>query len=117
MAAKRSSTAIMAPSPCVDPERFSVAMLPEILPVRVLRPQPIGLNVSVKDCAVTLRGVVRGENAHRAVVVTCENVPGVRRVDDRLCVQSTRPDPEDDYGGGDFVSLQMEPSTLDDEPL
>lgn len=79
--------------------------------------QPIGLNVSVKDCAVTLRGVVRGENAHRAVVVTCENVPGVRRVDDRLCVQSTRPDPEDDYGGGDFVSLQMEPSTLDDEPL
>ncbi|MBW7973836.1 CBS domain-containing protein [Bradyrhizobium sp. BR 10289] len=79
--------------------------------------QPIGLNVSVKDGAVTLRGVVKGENAHRAVVVTCENVPGVRRVDDRLCVHSTHPDPEDDYGGGDFVSLQTEPSTLDDEPL
>ena len=79
--------------------------------------QPIGLNVSVKDGAVTVRGVITGENAHRAVVVTCENVPGVRRVDDRLCVQSTHPDPEDDYGGGDFVSLQTEPSTLDDEPL
>ena len=79
--------------------------------------QPIGLNVSVKDGAVTLRGVIRGENAHRAVVVTCENVTGVRRVDDRLGVQSIRPDPEEDYGGGDFVSLQTEPSTLDDEPL
>lgn len=79
--------------------------------------QPIGLNVSVRDGAVTLRGVIRGESAHQAVVVTCENVPGVQRVDDRLCVQSTQPDPEDDYGGGDFASLQAEPSTLDDEPL
>lgn len=79
--------------------------------------QPVGLNVSVKDGAVTLRGVIQGENAHRAVVVACENVQGVRQVDDRLCLQSTQPDPEDDYGGGDFVSLQAEPSTLDDEPL
>ncbi len=79
--------------------------------------QPIGLNVRAKDGVVSLRGVIRGENAHRAVIVTCENVPGVRRVDDRLCLQSTCPDPEDDYGGGDFVSPQMEPSTLDDEPL
>lgn len=78
---------------------------------------PIGLNVSVRDGAVTLRGVVKGENAHRAVIVTCENVPGVRDVDDRLCLQSAHPDPEDDYGGGDFVSLQSGPSTLDDEPL
>lgn len=79
--------------------------------------QPVGLNVSVKDGRVTLRGVIRGENAHRAVCVACENVPGVRGVDDRLCLQPAHPDPEDDYGGGDFVSLQMEPSTLDDEPL
>ena len=79
--------------------------------------QPVGLNLSVKDGTVTLRGVIRGENAHRAVVVACENVPGVREVDDRLYLQSTQPDPEDDYGGGDFVSLQTEPSTLDDEPL
>lgn len=79
--------------------------------------QPVCLNVSVKNGTVTVRGVIRGENAHRAVIVACENVPGVRRVDDRLSVQPDRPDPEDDYGGGDFVSLQMEPSTLDDEPL
>jgi CBS domain-containing protein len=79
--------------------------------------QPIGLNVSVKNGAVTLRGVVKGENAHRAVIVACENVPGVRDVADRLCLRSAHPDPEDDYGGGDFVSLQAEPSTLDDEPL
>jgi hypothetical protein len=79
--------------------------------------QPIGLNLSVKDGAVTLRGVVTGENAHQAAIVACGNVPGVRAVDDRLCLQSAHPDPEDDYGGGDFVSLQAEPSTLDDEPL
>jgi len=79
--------------------------------------QPIGLNLSVKAGTVTLRGVIRGENARRAVVAACENVPGVRGVDDRLYVQSLQPDPEDDYGGGDFVSLQVEPSTLDDEPL
>ncbi|KRQ03172.1 CBS domain-containing protein [Bradyrhizobium manausense] len=79
--------------------------------------QPVCLNVSVKDGTVTLRGVVRGENAHRAAIVACENVAGVRAVEDRLYLQSDRPDPEDDYGGGDFVSLQAEPSTLDDEPL
>lgn len=79
--------------------------------------QPVCLNVSVKDGTVTLRGVIKGDNAHRAVIVTCENIPGVRGVDDRLYLQSDQPDPEDDYGGGDFVSLQMEPSTLDDEPL
>nr|WP_249145735.1 CBS domain-containing protein [Bradyrhizobium diazoefficiens] len=78
---------------------------------------PVGLNVSVKDGAVVLRGAVKGENAHRAAIVACENVPGVRGVTDRLYLQSTHPDPEDDYGGGDFVSLQMEPSMLDDEPL
>lgn len=79
--------------------------------------QPVGLNVSVRNGTVTLRGVVRDGNAHRAVIVACENVPNVRSVEDRLCVQPAHPDPEDDYGGGDFVSLQVEPSTLDDEPL
>lgn len=79
--------------------------------------QPIGLNLSVKDGVVSLRGVVKSENAHQAAIVACENVPGVREVDDRLCLQSAHPDPEDDYGGGDFVSLQTETSTLDDEPL
>ncbi|MDN5001323.1 CBS domain-containing protein [Bradyrhizobium sp. GCM10027634] len=79
--------------------------------------QPVGLNVSVRNGVVTLRGVVKGENARQAAIVACENASGVRLVDDRLCLQSTWPDPEDEYGGGDFVSLQAEPSTLDDEPL
>lgn len=79
--------------------------------------QPVGLNVSVRDGFVTLRGVVKGDNARRAAVVACENASGVRGVDDRLCLESISPDPEDDYGGGDFVSLQAEPSTIDDEPL
>ncbi|KQT26693.1 MAG: CBS domain-containing protein [Bradyrhizobium sp.] len=79
--------------------------------------QPVGLNVSVRDGKVTLRGVVKGDNPRRAAIVACENVSGVRGVDDRLCLQSDSPAPEDDYGGGDFVSLQAEPSTVDDEPL
>ncbi|MGX4806655.1 CBS domain-containing protein [Bradyrhizobium guangdongense] len=79
--------------------------------------QPVGLNVSVRNGVVTLRGVVNGDNARQAAIVACENASGVREVDDRLCLQSTRPDPEDEYGGGDFVSVQAEPSTLDDEPL
>jgi BON domain len=79
--------------------------------------QPVGLNVSVSNGVVTLRGVVNSENSRQAAVVACETVPGVREVEDRLCLQSLRPDPEDDYGGGDIASLQAEPSTIDDEPL
>lgn len=79
--------------------------------------QPIGLNVSVRGGVVTLRGVVKSETSRRAALVACETVPGVREVEDRLCLQPVRPDPEDDYGGGDIVSLQAEPSTIDDEPL
>jgi CBS domain-containing protein len=79
--------------------------------------QPVGLNVSVNSGIVTLRGVVKSESARQAAIVACATVPGAREVEDRLCLQSVRPDPEDDYGGGDFVSLQAEPSTFDDEPL
>jgi CBS domain-containing protein len=79
--------------------------------------QPAGLNVSVKDGVVTLRGTAPSESARQAAVVASENVGGVRAVDNRLCLRRTQPEPEDDYGGGDFVSLQAEPSTQDDEPL
>jgi CBS domain-containing protein len=79
--------------------------------------QPSGLNVSVKDGVVTLRGTAASESARQAAVVACENVGGVRAVDNLLCLRRTQPEPEDDYGGGDFVSLQAEPSTMDDEPL
>lgn len=78
---------------------------------------PRGLNVSVTDGVVTLRGVVRSENVRKAAVVAAENIAGVRKVEDLLCKQEPYPAPEDDYGGGDIVSLQEEPPTTDDEPL
>ncbi len=76
--------------------------------------RPRRLDVTVRDGVVTLRGVVESKSARKAAIVAAENVPGVRRVRDHL---SLYPPPEEDFGGGDFVSLQEEPSTTDDEPL
>lgn len=78
--------------------------------------RPAALNVSVHDGIVSLRGSIRSDNAHKAAIVAAENVAGVRRVEDQL-VKNSHPPPEEDYGGGDFVSLQEEPSTEDDQPL
>jgi CBS domain-containing protein len=79
--------------------------------------QPRRLRVTVRDGVVSLRGVVRKETARKATVVMAENVPGVRQVLDHLRVSAPHPPGEEDYGGGDFVSLQRQPSTADDEPL
>lgn len=78
--------------------------------------RPRALNVSVNDGVVVLKGTVKGESVRKAAIVAAENIPGVRRVDDQLSNVS-HPAPEDEYGGGDFVSLQEEPSTADDTPL
>lgn len=78
--------------------------------------RPAALNVSVRDGVVSLRGNIRNDNARKATTVAVENVAGVKRVDDQL-VKITYPPPEEDYGGGDFVSLEEEPSTEDDQPL
>lgn len=78
--------------------------------------RPCALNVSVHDGIVTLRGVVRSDNSRKAAIIASENVPGVKRVDDQL-VKTTHPPPEEDYGGGDIVSLEEDPSTADDQPL
>lgn len=78
--------------------------------------RPCALNVTVHDGVVSLRGHVRSSNAHKATIAAVENVSGVKRVDDRL-TRIARPPPEEDYGGGDFVSVESEPSTDDDEPL
>ncbi len=76
---------------------------------------PCALNVSVKDGVVTLRGVVASKHARQAAIVAAENVGGVTNVEDDM--YDRLPAPEEDYGGGDIVSLQEEPSTTDDEPL
>lgn len=78
--------------------------------------RPCALNVSVHDGVVTVRGTIKSDSARKAVLVAVENVPGVKRVEDQLS-KISYPPPEEDYGGGDFVSLQAEPSTADDEPL
>jgi CBS domain-containing protein len=78
--------------------------------------RPCALNASVHEGVVVLRGTVKGDNARKAAIVAAENIRGVKRVEDRLS-KVIYPPPEEDYGGGDFVSLQEESSTVDDEPL
>jgi CBS domain-containing protein len=79
--------------------------------------RPCKLKVAVRDGIVSLSGVVTNDNARRAAIVAAENVPGVKKVLDELCDARAYPPPEEDLGGGDFVSLQEQPSTMDDEPL
>ena len=79
--------------------------------------RPCKLKVSVRDGIVSLSGVVENKNARKAAIVAAENVPGVKQVIDHLCDARPPPPPEEDLGGGDFVSLQEQPSTTDDEPL
>jgi len=79
--------------------------------------RPCRLNVTVHDGIVNLNGVVKRESARKASIVAAENVAGVREVRDHLCSAPAYPPPEEELGGGDFVSLQEEPSTVDDEPL
>ena len=79
--------------------------------------RPRKLKVSVRDGVVSLRGVVESENARQAAIVAAENVPGVKKVLDNFGAAGAYPPPEEDLGGGDFVSLQEQPSTTDDEPL
>jgi CBS domain-containing protein len=96
-----------------DDEQIRNAVLAEIActPWR-----PSALNVSVRDGTVTLKGTVRSNKARQAAIIAAENVPGVKTVADHLC-EVAHPPSEEDYGGGDFVSLQEEPSTEDDQPL
>jgi CBS domain-containing protein len=75
---------------------------------------PSGFNVVARDGTVHLSGIITDERCRQAAIVAAENVPGVRHVHDELC---SYPSPEEELGGGDFVSLQHEPSTTDDAPL
>jgi len=75
---------------------------------------PSQFNVIVRDGIVHLSGLITDERCRQAAIVAAENVSGVRQVHDEIC---SYPPPEEDLGGGDFVSLQQEPSTIDDAPL
>ena len=79
--------------------------------------RPCRLNVTVHEGIVSLNGVIKKESARKAAIVAAENVAGVRKVQDYLCRAPVYPLAEEDFGGGDFVSLQEQPSTTDDEPL
>jgi CBS domain-containing protein len=76
--------------------------------------RPCAMNVDVRDGIVRLRGNVKSDKVRHAAIIAAENVPGVRRVEDDLTIY---PAPEEEYGGGDFVSLPEETSTADDQPL
>jgi len=76
--------------------------------------KPCRFAVTVRDGIVHLNGGVRDEKSRQATIIAAENTPGVRKVHDHLW---SYPLPEDDLGGGDFVSLQEQPSTEDDQPL
>lgn len=78
--------------------------------------RPSALGVDVKNGIVTLQGEVESAEARTATRVAAENIPGVAQVIDQLVV-SKFPPAEEDFGGGDFVSMEERPSTADDEPL
>jgi CBS domain-containing protein len=77
---------------------------------------PSGLNVSVSDGTVMLKGFSMSENARQAAAVAAEDVPGVKRVDNRLSSLADDLKAEGDLGG-DFASPEDQPSTTDDMPL
>jgi CBS domain-containing protein len=103
-----------APQPSADDDHIRDAVM-AAMGHSVWR--PCRLNVVVRDGVVSLSGVVKNEKARQAAIVAAENVPGVRKVHDYICDARAYPPPEEDLGGGDFVSLQEQPSTTDDEPL
>jgi CBS domain-containing protein len=71
-------------------------------------------NVIIRDGVAQLSGAVRNDGLRRAAVIAAQSVAGVKAVSDHIWIY---PPPEEEFGGGDFVSLEEEPSTNDDEPL
>ncbi|UGY17857.1 CBS domain-containing protein [Bradyrhizobium septentrionale] len=50
---------------------------------------PLGLQVSVRNGVVHLRGIIMDERARQAAIVAAENTSGVREVHDHLCYVDT----------------------------
>jgi CBS domain-containing protein len=100
-----------APAPTDDDDQIRSHILAAIENARW---SPCRLSIIVRDGIVDLGGIITDQRSRQAAIVAAENVAGVRKVHDHL---SMAPAPEENLGGGDFVSLQEQPSTTDDEPL
>ncbi len=76
--------------------------------------KPCRFNVVVRDGVAHLSGAVKNDKQRAKAVGVAKSVAGIKHVRDRMWVY---PPPEDELGGGDFVSLQEQPPTEDDQPL
>ena len=103
-----------APGPSADDDHIRNEVMDAL---RQASWRPCPFNVTVGDGIVTLSGVIRKESARKAAIAAAENVAGVQKVRDYLSVAPIHPPAEEDFGGGDFVSVEEQPSTADDEPL
>src|SRR5262249_31394239 len=99
------------PSPTADDDRIRDQVIAAIDKAAL---PPCRFTVAVRGGDVHLNGVVSNEKMRRTALVAADSVGGVKKVHDHLWIH---PPPEEDLGGGDFVSLQEEPSTEDDRPL
>jgi CBS domain-containing protein len=99
------------PGPSVDDDRLRDQIMAAIDKAAL---RPCRFTVVVRDGVVHLNGAVKDDKMRQAARVAAECVPGVKNVRDHLWIY---PPPEEDLGGGDFVSLQEETSTEDDQPL
>jgi len=76
--------------------------------------KPCRFNVVVHDGIARLSGAVKNNKERTTAVSAAKTVAGIKDVRDHLWVY---PPPEEELGGGDFVSLQEQASTDDDQPL
>jgi CBS domain-containing protein len=99
------------PDPTADDDEIRNQVIAEIDKAAL---HPCRFTITVRGGVVHLNGVVKDDKMRQAALVAAECVAGVKEVRDHLWIH---PPPEEDLGGGDFVSLQEETSTDDDQPL
>ena len=99
------------PDPTADDDEMRNQVIAAIDKAAV---HPCRLTVAVLGGVVHLNGVVKDDKMRQAARDAAECVAGVKEVREHLWIH---PPPEEDLGGGDFVSLQEETSTADDQPL
>lgn len=103
--------AMAVPAPTPDDDMLRGKILDQLEQATC---KPSRFNVVVRDGVAHLSGAIKSEKERLTAVIAAQSVAGVKDVRDQMWVY---PPPEDELGGGDFVSLQEEPSTDDDQPL